>query len=104
MIFGVPTEQDKKRNSANNLFLIDPKSKFATGSQSNVLKTENFYSSQVELKYVGPQSKLPSLYSLIDFQLSSFADVININKNDAKFEIDDRQGKIKLTITSYRQA
>ena len=104
MIFGVPTEQDKKRNSANNLFLIDPKSKFATGSQSNVLKTENFYSSQVELKYVGPQSKLPSLYSLIDFQLSSFADVININNNDAKFEIDDRQGKIKLTITSYRQA
>ena len=104
MIFGVPTEQDKKRNSASNLFLIDPKSKFAIGSQSNVLKTENFYSSQVELKYVGPQSKLPSLYSLIDFQLSSFADVININKNDAKFEIDDRQGKIKLTITSYRQA
>ncbi|KFB07658.1 hypothetical protein [Malacoplasma iowae] len=104
MIFGVPTEQDKKTNSANNLFLIDPKSKFATGSQSNVLKTNNFYNSQVEIKYVGNQTKLPSLYSIRDFQLSEFADSINLTNNDAKFEIDDRQGKIKLTITAYRQA
>ena len=52
MIYGVPTEKNHVQNLANAVYIVDPNSKFATGANNNILKTNNFTSDQVTLSLV----------------------------------------------------
>ena len=42
-VYGVPTEEHKNVNSANNIYLVDQASNFGTGFTSNIAKPINFY-------------------------------------------------------------
>ena len=106
MIYGVPTEKNHVQNLANAVYIVDPNSKFATGANNNILKTNNFTSDQVTLSLVSTtNNRVPSQFSINDFKLSDNAFALkNDGTNKPKFVIDDLTGKLELSVLAFRQA
>ncbi|WPL38576.1 hypothetical protein [Malacoplasma iowae] len=106
-VYGVPTEERKDINSANNIYLVDQGSNFATGFTSNIAKPTNFYNEKLELKpndNISITNLLPSQLNISNFKIVGNGDQINNSNNDAKFVIDDRKGELSLTLLSTRNA
>ncbi|WPL40394.1 hypothetical protein [Malacoplasma iowae] len=108
MVFGVPTEANKKANAANLIYLADAGSKFATGFESNIVKPNNFFQDQLQLKTIDSVSVsrlLPSQMNISNFKIEgSGADAIRPDNADAKFTVDDLNGSISLKLLSTRNA
>ncbi|WPL37420.1 hypothetical protein [Malacoplasma iowae] len=107
-VYGVPTEANKSVNSGNLIYLVDKSSNFATGFVSNIVQATNFYSNQMQLKLndsVSQSTLLPSQVSINNFRIEwTGADAINPNNTNAKFIVDDRQGKLSVTLLATRNA
>ena len=107
-VYGVPTEANKNINSANLIYMVDANSKFATGFESNIVKATNFFDEQLQLKTndsVVVSRLLPSQMNISNFKIEgSGADAIKPESVDAKFTVDDLNGKISLKVLSTRNA
>ena len=107
-VYGVATEANKNINSANLIYMVDANSKFATGFESNIAKATNFFDEQLQLKTndsVVVSRLLPSQMNISNFKIEgSGADAIKPESVDAKFTVDDLNGKISLKVLSTRNA
>ena len=106
-VYGVPTEEHKNINSANNIYLVDQASNFGTGFTSNIAKPTNFYNDKLELKpndNISITNLVPSQLTINNFKINGNGDPIDIRNSNAKFTVDDRKGELSLSLLSTRNA
>ena len=88
--------------------MVDKSSNFATGFISNIVQTSNFYNNQIQLKLnesISQSNLLPSQVSINNFRIEGIgADALDYTKTDAKFVVDDRQGKLSVSLLATRNA
>ena len=107
-VYGVPTELNKSVNSGNLIYMVDKSSNFSTGFESNIVKATNFYNNQIQLKLnesISQSNLLPSQVSINNFRIEGIgADALDYTKTNAKFVVDDRQGKLSVSLLATRNA